>query len=157
MDLFPQHLERVVGRASPEVFQDPHHRQGLEVARRLDSARVDGPGPAEVGADLGDLLLRLCIVAGDEHVGRAAGKLRRNHVRVPDRVEALHHACLREHALHLLGVTKPASDAESAGLWLRSTSTSPSFANGVICPGGKPYAASSMSVNVIWNHALVWA
>src|SRR5947199_10407270 len=84
MDLFPQHLERVVGRASPEVFQDPHHRQGLEVARRLDSARVDGPGPAEVGADLGDLLLRLCIVAGDEHVGRAAWQARLNYVRTAD-------------------------------------------------------------------------
>src|SRR5262245_20417899 len=97
-----QQRERVVAGAAAEHVADPDHGQGLQVARALDAAQVDGRAPAQLLAQLAHGLLGIGVVAGQEHVGLSARKAGPDHVRIADDVEAFDHARLGYPALHVL-------------------------------------------------------
>src|ERR1043165_2620371 len=114
--LLVQKLVRVRPRARPDPVHDPRHAHRLEVARAVDAAAV-GDAPAEGVADLADDLLRVVVVAAEEHVGRTAGEVRLIEQAVADGVEGLDDARARNLALDLLaeGVVEADGEPRRAG------------------------------------------
>src|ERR1041385_5061944 len=109
--LLVQKLVRVRPRPRPDPVHDPGHAHRLEVARAVDAADVDD-APAERVADLADDLLRVVVVAAEEHVGRAAGEVRLIEQAVADGVEGLYEPRARNLALHLLAEGVVEADGE---------------------------------------------
>src|ERR1700693_5184059 len=112
--LLAQEFEGVVPGVVLDAVEDPEDADGLEEGRAFDAADVDDR-PTEGLADLRHSSLGRGIVAADEHVRRAAGKVRMEHVGVADDVEGLHDAALRKPALHLLAARVGVAERERRG------------------------------------------
>src|SRR3989442_15510840 len=89
---------------SPDLAadQDPEWHDRFEPAGPFDPADIQRAGPAEFLEDADDLLLRRGVVPRNQHLGRATRVLRVDHLRVRDRVEALHDLRVRKEPLDLL-------------------------------------------------------
>src|SRR5438093_1573942 len=82
--------------------QDPERHDRFEPAGPFNPADIQRPGPPEFLQDPDDLLLGCGVVPGDQHLRRAARVLRVDHLRVRDRVEALHDLRVRKEPLDSL-------------------------------------------------------
>src|ERR1700693_1100726 len=112
--LLAQELEGVVPGVVLDAVEDPEDADGLEEARAFDAADVDDR-PTEGLADGRDRFLGSGIVAADEHVRRAAGKIRMEHVGVADDVEGLHDPVPREPAVVLFAARVGVAERERRG------------------------------------------
>src|ERR1051326_4334717 len=113
-NLLPQHLERVIPLPGADAVDDPRHAHRLEVARGFDAAEV-GDFPSPRFADLRHELLRVGVVAADEHRWWAAGEVGVDHVRIADGVERFHDARFRQPALHAFAEGVVETDGELRG------------------------------------------
>src|SRR2546428_650053 len=89
----PSSAPRIRNSMQIDVFPvptDPETRTGVPPRTPPDPADIQRAGPPEFFQDPDDLLLRRGIVPRDQHLGHTARVLRVDHLRIRDRVEALH-------------------------------------------------------------------
>src|SRR5689334_6014900 len=84
--LADEQAEAVVPRAPRAADFDPDDADGLQLARALDAADVDGVRPAEVGQHVADDALGVGVVTGDQHGRLSLAEARVHKVRIADRV-----------------------------------------------------------------------